>query len=93
MKTQKQIEWIYRVYKSIDNICKIELKLIQLGTPFDPIILKEFVPNRLNDVDILFGIYEMIEKHKTDAVQLEITTIDCDLCSFTVKLIKKKEGD
>lgn len=92
MKTQKQIEWIYRVYKSIDNICKIELKLVQLSTPFDPILLKEFVPNKLNDVDILFGIYQMIEKYKTDAIRIEITRIDCDLCNFSIKLIKTKEG-
>lgn len=93
MKTQKQIEWIYRIYKSIDNICKIELKLVQLGTPFDSILLKEFVPNKLNDVDILFGIYQMIEKYKTDAIRLELTTIDCDLCSITIRLIKTKEGE
>lgn len=93
MKTLKQIEWIYRIYKSIDNIFKIELKLVELATPFDPILLKEFVPNKLNDANILYGIYEMIEKHKTDAVSMEITTIDCDFCNITIKLIKKKEGD
>lgn len=93
MKTLKQIEWIYRIYKSIDNIFNIELKLIELATPFDPILLKEFIPNKLNDADILYGIYEMIEKYKTDAVRVEITTIDCDYCSITIKLIKTKEGD
>ena len=35
----------------------------------------------------------MIEKHKTDAIQLQITTIDCDLCNITIKLLKTKEGD
>ena len=104
MKTLKQIEWIYRVYESLKNVCEIELKLIEIATPFDPITLKKFVPKKWNDADIfygiyaddtdiLYGIYEMIEKHKTDAIQLQITTIDCDLCNITIKLLKTKEGD